>query len=54
MKNLPDANDVVMVKIKAITDIGINVILLEYNNIETYAHERTFAQRVRLLTSLSV
>ncbi len=33
-KNLPDANDVVMVKIKAITDIGINVILLEYNNIE--------------------
>ena len=34
VKPLPDVNDIVMVKIKAITDIGVNVILLEYNNME--------------------
>lgn len=33
-KTLPDVNEIVMVKIKAITDIGVNVVLLEYNNLE--------------------
>jgi translation initiation factor 2 subunit 1 len=33
-RKLPDANEIVMVKIMAITDIGVNVILPEYNNIE--------------------
>jgi translation initiation factor 2 subunit 1 len=33
-KTLPNVNEIVMVKIKAITDIGVNVVLLEYNNLE--------------------